>query len=40
MDIRKIKKLIDLLRDTDVSEIEIHEGEEMLRVSRLSGPSP
>ncbi len=34
MDIRKIKKLIDLLQESDVTEIEIHEGEEMLRVSR------
>ena len=28
MDIRKIKKLIELLHDTDVAEIEISEGEE------------
>lgn len=35
MDIRKIKKLIDLLQETDVSEIEIHEQDESVRISRL-----
>jgi acetyl-CoA carboxylase biotin carboxyl carrier protein len=34
MDIRKIKKLIELLEASDVSEIEIHEGEESVRISR------
>ncbi len=34
MDIRKVKKLIDLLEQSDVSEIEIHEGEESVRISR------
>ncbi len=34
MDIRKIKKLIELLATTDVTEIEIKEGEELLRLSR------
>ena len=38
MDIRKIKKLIDILADSDVSEIEIHEGEESLRISRQGPP--
>lgn len=37
MDIRKIKKLIDLLEDSDVSEIEIVEGEESVRITRASG---
>lgn len=36
MDIRKIKKLIELLEDSDVSEIEISEGEESVRISRGS----
>ena len=36
MDIRKIKKLIELLHDTDVAEIEISEGEESVRISRGS----
>jgi len=34
MDIRKIKKLIDLLADSDVVEFEIQEGEESLRICR------
>ena len=36
MDIRKIKKLIELIEDTDIGEIEIHEGEESVRISRYS----
>jgi acetyl-CoA carboxylase biotin carboxyl carrier protein len=36
MDIRKIKKLIELLHDTDVAEIEISEGEESVRITRDS----
>lgn len=34
MDIRKVKKLIDLIEDSDVAEIEIHEGEDSVRISR------
>ena len=37
MDIRKVKKLIELLEESDVAEIEIHEGEESVRISRISG---
>jgi acetyl-CoA carboxylase biotin carboxyl carrier protein len=37
MDIRKIKKLIELLHDTDVAEIEISEGEESVRITRAGG---
>lgn len=36
MDIRKIKKLIELLEETGISEIEIKEGEESVRLSRHS----
>lgn len=36
MDIRKVKKLIELLEQSDISEIEIHEGEESVRISRNS----
>jgi acetyl-CoA carboxylase biotin carboxyl carrier protein len=36
MDIRKIKKLIELLDETGIAEIEIKEGEESLRLSRYS----
>ena len=34
MDIRKIKKLIELLEESGIAEIEIHEGEESVRISR------
>lgn len=34
MDIRKIKKLIDLINETGIAEIEIHEGEEVVRITR------
>ncbi len=34
MDIRKVKKLIELLETSDIAEIEIHEGEESVRISR------
>ncbi len=34
MDIRKVKKLIELLEQSNVAEIEIHEGEESVRISR------
>jgi acetyl-CoA carboxylase biotin carboxyl carrier protein len=35
MDLRKIKKLIDLLDESNLAEIEIREGEETIRLSRL-----
>lgn len=36
MDIRKIKKLIELLEESNLSEMEIQEGEESIRLSRTS----
>lgn len=39
MDIRKIKKLIDLIEDSDIVELEITEGEESVRISRSSTAS-
>jgi len=36
MDIRKVKKLIELLEESGVAEIEIKEGEESVRISRYS----
>ncbi len=39
MDIRKIKKLIELLEESDIGELEIKEGEESVRISRNS-PAP
>lgn len=37
MDIRKVKKLIELLEESNINELEIKEGEESVRISR-SGP--
>ncbi|MCI0506103.1 MAG: acetyl-CoA carboxylase biotin carboxyl carrier protein [Gammaproteobacteria bacterium] len=36
MDIRKVKKLIELLEESGISELEIREGEESVRISRQS----
>jgi len=36
MDIRKVKKLIELLQESGIAEIEIREGEESVRISRTS----
>ncbi len=38
MDIRKIKKLIELLEESGIAEIEIKEGEEAVRISRMAAP--
>ncbi|HYE34155.1 acetyl-CoA carboxylase biotin carboxyl carrier protein [Methylocaldum sp.] len=40
MDIRKIKKLIEMIEESDIAEIEIHEGEESVRISRYSSIAP
>ncbi|ANF57867.1 acetyl-CoA carboxylase biotin carboxyl carrier protein [Halotalea alkalilenta] len=41
MDIRKVKKLIELLEESNISEIEIQEGEESVRISRnFTGGQP
>ena len=40
MDIRKVKKLIELLEESNVAEIEIHEGEESVRISRMPATLP
>ena len=40
MDIRKIKKLIDLIEDSGIGEIEIKEGEESVRLSRYPNGAP
>lgn len=39
MDVRKIKKLIELIQSSDIAELEIKEGEESVRISRNS-PAP
>jgi len=43
MDIRKVKKLIELLEESGIAELEISEGEESVRISRYPGgvaPAP
>jgi acetyl-CoA carboxylase biotin carboxyl carrier protein len=40
MDIRKVKKLIELLEESNLTEIEIVEGEESVRLSRGGGAQP
>ena len=40
MDIRKVKKLIELLEESGIAEIEINEGEESVRISRYSTSAP
>ena len=46
MDIRKVKKLIELLEESNIDEIEIKEGEESVRISRngaqamMTAPAP
>jgi len=40
MDLRKVKKLIELLDDSGIAEIEITEGEESVRISRYSAHAP
>jgi acetyl-CoA carboxylase biotin carboxyl carrier protein len=43
MDIRKVKKLIELLEESGISELEISEGEESVRISRhprMASPAP
>lgn len=40
MDIRKVKKLIEMLEESSLAEIEIREGEEAIRISRSPSGSP
>lgn len=40
MDIRKIKKLIELVEESGIAELEISEGEESVRINRYSGQAP
>jgi acetyl-CoA carboxylase biotin carboxyl carrier protein len=40
MDIRKVKKLIELLDESGIAEIEITEGEESVRISRYAAGAP
>jgi acetyl-CoA carboxylase biotin carboxyl carrier protein len=40
MDIRKVKKLIELLEESGIAEIEIKEGEDSVRISRVGNIPP
>ena len=40
MDLRKVKKIMDLLEQSDVAEIEIHEGRNSIRISRINNQTP
>ena len=40
MDLRKLKKLIDLVQESGIGELEITEGEERVRISRQLAPGP
>ncbi len=40
MDLRKLKKLIDLVQESGIGELEITEGEERVRISRAGAPAP
>ncbi len=40
MDLRKLKKLIDLVQESGIGEIEITEGEEKVRITRQPAPGP
>ena len=40
MDLRKLKKLIDLVEDSGIAELEITEGEEKVRISRYGQQAP
>ena len=40
MDLRKVKKLMELLESSGMAEIEIKEGEESVRISRYGEQAP
>ena len=41
MDLRKLKKLIDLVQESGISELEVTEGEEKVRIAKhLAAPAP
>ncbi|GAB4172619.1 MAG: acetyl-CoA carboxylase biotin carboxyl carrier protein [Wenzhouxiangellaceae bacterium] len=40
MDLRKIKKLIELLEESNLTELEIHEGDDSVRLSRAAAQGP
>ncbi|SFN17382.1 biotin carboxyl carrier protein [Formivibrio citricus] len=40
MDLRKLKKLIDLVEESGIAELEVTEGEEKVRITRVSNVAP
>jgi len=40
MDIRKVKKLLEMIEESKIAEIEIREGEESIRITRYLAPPP
>lgn len=40
MDLRKLKKLIDLVQESGISELEVTEGEEKVRIAKHASPTP
>ncbi|MBJ7862534.1 acetyl-CoA carboxylase biotin carboxyl carrier protein, partial [Neisseria meningitidis] len=40
MDLRKLKKLIDLVEESGIAEIEVTEGEEKVRITRTIAAAP
>lgn len=40
MDLRKLKKLIDLVQESGISELEVTEGEEKVRIVKHAAPAP
>lgn len=40
MDLRKLKKLIDLVEESGIAEIEVTEGEEKVRITRATAAQP
>lgn len=40
MDLRKLKKLIDLVQESGISELEVTEGEEKVRIAKQLAPAP
>jgi acetyl-CoA carboxylase biotin carboxyl carrier protein len=40
MDIRNIKKLVEIVQESDIAELEIKEGDDLIRITRYSAPPP
>jgi acetyl-CoA carboxylase biotin carboxyl carrier protein len=40
MDLRKIKKLIELVEESGISELEVRDGDEVIRIARPGQPAP